>query len=164
MSEVKIQQWASIYANEKILCVVARSGLRRTGIDPDGFLTCLAAASDAATLGRAIASALAGSRFLSPDEIGAFFNLESVDARAAQWERAMMQNQGETKPGVLFKNMKLCLVSQSDASIIMSPCCHEKLKAWSGKGLSEADNVVLPAAADEAALGDAALLALSRCL
>ncbi|WP_338052467.1 contact-dependent growth inhibition system immunity protein [Stutzerimonas marianensis] len=45
----------------------------------------------------------------------------------------------------------------------MRPSHHEKLEAWSGKGLSESDYVIIPSGSSPSDVGAALRLAFSRC-
>ncbi len=59
--------------------------------------------------------------------------------------------------------MKNCDIECGDGFITIGPTHHEKLEAWSGDGISEADYVVIPADSPLSKIGAALRLAFSRC-
>ena len=63
----------------------------------------------------------------------------------------------------MFKDMKDISINLWDGLITISPSHHEKLDSWSGKGLTEADKVKLPASSSPEEIGAGLRLALRRC-
>ena len=59
--------------------------------------------------------------------------------------------------------MMRCSIEISDGRLTISPSCHEKLEAWSGKGISDDDKVVLSVNGTKEEIGAGVRLALSRC-
>ena len=59
--------------------------------------------------------------------------------------------------------MMRCSIEISDGRLTISPSCHEKLEAWSGKGLTEDDDVVLSVNSTTEEIGAGLRLAFSRC-
>lgn len=164
MSEVIQKKWAAIYANDEFICVQTCSGLRRTASDPAGRLLFLPAVPESYELGQAIQDALSVSRTLTPEEIGQFFDVAAVERKYEDWVSIMMQKFGYATRRELFKKMKHCQIECSDGAISIRPMLHEKLEAWSGKGIEKADHVLIAETASTHDLGEGALLALSRCI
>lgn len=163
MSEVIQKKWAAIHANDEFVCVHTRSGFRRTAIDPDGKLIFLRAAPTPYELGQALQEALLVSRTLTPEEIGQFFDLAAVNKKYENWVAVMMQKFGYKTRRALFRKMKFCGIECSEGVISIQPWFHEKLEAWSGKGIEKTDSVLISETASPHDLGAGALLALSRC-
>lgn len=156
------KKWSAIYANDEFICVQTCSGLRRVASDPDGRLLFLSAAPDPEEFGQALQDALSASRTLTPEEIGQFFDVATIERRYEDWVSAMMQKFGYTSRRSLFKGMKCCDVESLGGIITIRPMCHEKLEAWSAKGIERADHVLIEEVAPAYELGEGALLALSR--
>ena len=66
MVEMIRKKWASIYANEKLVCIETCSGLRMTARDPDGKLVLLSIGASPEEIGGGLKDALSASRVLSP--------------------------------------------------------------------------------------------------
>lgn len=164
MSEVIQKKWAAIYANDEFVCVQTCSGLRRTASDPAGKLIFLHAAPAPHELGQALQEALLVSQTLTPDEIGQFFDVAAVEKRYEDWVAVMMQKFGYPNRRELFKKMKHCQVECSGRTISIRPTFHEKLEAWSGKGIEKTDHVLISETVSSHDLGEGALLAMSRCI
>ncbi|MDX3995096.1 contact-dependent growth inhibition system immunity protein [Pseudomonas aeruginosa] len=63
----------------------------------------------------------------------------------------------------MFKDMKNCSVELVKDTLIIQPSHHEKLEAWSGKGITESDYVVVSVNSSPGEVGAALRLAISRC-
>jgi len=158
------RKWASIYANENFICFQTCSGLRRSAIDSAGK-TLLARPSDgAALLGAHLMDALGSSRFLEAAELGSFFDVASVEVRYKEWVATLMSKYEYQSRKDLFRGMKHCPVDQSGGFITLRPTNHEKLEAWSGDGVDSSQYVQVPEQSSEQEIGQAVLLALSRCI
>lgn len=59
--------------------------------------------------------------------------------------------------------MKNCSVELVKDTLIIQPSHHEKLEAWSGKGITESDYVVVSVNSSPGEVGAALRLAISRC-
>lgn len=164
MSEAIQKKWAAIYANDEFICIQTCSGMRRTARDPSGELIFLSATPEPSELGRAVLAALFKSRVLTPEEIGSFFDVAAIEQRYENWVSEAMQKYAYATRRDLFKQMKHCLLECSGGSISLQPTFHEKLEAWSGKGIDKDDHVLVAETASEHEIGEGSLLALSRCV
>lgn len=59
--------------------------------------------------------------------------------------------------------MKKCSIESKGGQITIRLGHHEKLEAWSGKGLSESDYVIISSGSSPSDVGAALRLASSRC-
>ncbi|WP_420998500.1 contact-dependent growth inhibition system immunity protein [Cupriavidus sp. 30B13] len=158
------KKWSSMYANEKFICIQTCSGLRGAASDPDGKLFFLNPEANPDEIGRALQDALSVSRTLAPEEVGPFFDLEIIEKRYEDWVDLMMKKFEYSSRKALFKKMSHCQVECVDGVIYIRPMFHEKLEAWSAKGVEKADHVVIEDSASSYAVGQGALVALSRCI
>lgn len=161
MNEVKKRRWAAIYATSRFVCVETCSGYRRSGGDSEGKILFLDAEPEALAFGRALQEALGASRFLSLDEVKAFFKPETVAQKYEEWVAHLMREFGYSSRRDLFKGMRNCSVVCDYETITVSPSIHDQLEGWAGVGKENNVNVSSAASAED--LGAAALLALSRC-
>ncbi|MNV84973.1 hypothetical protein D3C71_1788910 [compost metagenome] len=86
-----------------------------------------------------------------------------VSPQYVEWVNEIMGKFEYKTKRIMFKEMKCCLVELISGSIVIRPTHHEKLEAWSDKGIEEDDCVVVPADGSPTELGAALRLALSRC-
>jgi len=63
----------------------------------------------------------------------------------------------------MFGEMRLIQIEQDDETIVIRPTNHDKLEAWSGKGIPAEHRAILPRNANANECGSAALSALERC-
>jgi hypothetical protein len=120
--------------------------------------------AEPSAIGVALLSALSASRVLQAEEQGAFFNLAALKSRYEQWVELLMKaHQCESRRS-LFKGMKYCYARVSDGVVELRPSRQEKLEEWTGEGITEADRVQVNLKATPQELGEAVLLALSRCI
>ena len=164
MSKVIQKKWAAIYANDEFVCVQTCSGLRSSANDPAGKLLFLDAAPTPQELGQALQEALSMSRVLTPEEIAHFFDLMVIEKRYEDWVAVMIQKFSYSNRRNLFKKMKHCQVECSDGIISIRPMFHEKLEAWSAKGIEKTDHVLMSETELPLNLGEGVLLALNRCI
>lgn len=164
MSEAIQKKWAAIYANDEFTCVQTCSGLRSTARDANGELIFLSAAPEPSELGQAVLAALSKSRVLAPEEIGSFFDLAAIEKRYEDWVSEAMQKYGYATRRDLFKKMKHCQLECSGGTVSLRPTFHEKLEAWSGKGIDKDAHVLVAETASAHEIGEGSLLALSRCI
>ena len=154
---------ACVCKNQDFILVVTYSGYRRTTRDPDGVQTLLSLDVSDEELGQATLLALSKSRIIDVSEIGTFFNIDNVKKRYDAWVADLMAKYNYKTKRALFKNMMQCSVEIRDGRLTISPFCHEKLEAWSGKGLTEDDDVILPVNSTTEEIGAGLRLAFSRC-
>ncbi|CNE60361.1 contact-dependent growth inhibition system immunity protein [Yersinia bercovieri] len=156
--------WISVFSTKEFLCIDTYSGLGRVRRDPL-FPSCLlpADAGDK-SIGDAVLFALSNSRTLtSLEERVAFFDLEKGKEQYAAWVAMLMGRFGYKTKRALFKDMKSCHIHCINDWIRISPTHHEKLEAWSGKGIKGADDVLISVDSEPEEIGAALRLAISRC-
>ena len=153
-------QRAAVRATPYGLIIEASSGRGITSPDPDAFHAFLPLNADDESIGSAVMSALAASRFLSVSEANAFTRDES-DVRWINWVSAMLQAAGVRTEASLFKRMALCHVAAKGQSITLSPTAKRRGAAWEGLGIEQQVEVSMSAGP----LGVATALrqALLRC-
>ncbi|EJN27343.1 hypothetical protein PMI36_00615 [Pseudomonas sp. GM79] len=126
-------------------------------------------------LGASVLEALAQSRFVLPEprkEVWihpeATFDRDLYDydltkQRYEKWVDRVIDRYGYKNKRALFKDMKKCSVESKNGEIIIRPSFHEKLEAWSGKGINESDYVVVSSNSSPGEVGAALRLAFNRC-
>ena len=154
---------ARISKNQDFIIVVTYSGYRRTTRDPEGVQTILPLDVSDEELGQVTLLALAKSRIIDVSELGPLINRDNVKKRYDAWVADLMAKYNYKTKRALFKNMMQCSVEIRDGCLTISPFCHEKLEAWSGKGLTEDDDVILPVNSTTEEIGAGVRLAFSRC-
>ncbi|HEN3565422.1 TPA: CdiI family contact-dependent growth inhibition immunity protein [Yersinia enterocolitica] len=155
--------WVSVSSTKDFLSVDTYSGLGMVGRDPLFPPNLLPPDTDDQTIGEAVLIALSNSRTLSLEESADFFDLEKGKEQYAAWIAMLMERYGYKTKRALFKDMKRCSIHCLNDVITISPSRHEKLEAWSGRGIKESDHVVIPADSIPEEIGAALRLALSRC-
>lgn len=175
MSEIVKTAWADAKFNTDFICIETYSGYRSSQADPQGVQHLVRPDANDQELGTALLDALAHSRFVLPEprkdiwihpEATFDMNLYDYDfnnQRYAEWVCKLMDVYGYKNRRALFKDMKSCGVESKSGEVTIRPRHHEKLEAWSGKGISESDNVVIPSNSSPAEVGAALRLAFSRC-
>lgn len=158
------KQWATAYATKEFISVNTCSGLRRSASDPNGeeFYFSLEVSDE--ELGAGVLSALSASRFLSPDEVGSFFDLAVIEKNYESWVGHLLEKFGYKSRSDVFKNMKHCTIERVDGVITIEPTNHEKLEAWGGKGIDKNDYEILDTAASDAELGKALKRCFAKCI
>ncbi|WP_145571439.1 contact-dependent growth inhibition system immunity protein [Yersinia bercovieri] len=154
---------ADCFCNNDFLLIETLSGLGLMGSDPLFPPYLLPPDADDKSIGEAVLIALSNSRTLSLEEYGDFFNLEKSQEKYVGWIAMLMERYGYKTKRALFKDMKNCSIHCINDVITISPTRHEKLEAWSGKGIKESDDVVISVNSSPTEVGAALRLALSRC-
>ena len=159
------QKWfcATVYKNQDFIHVGTYSGYSSIAIDLDGIQTVLPLDVSDEELGQVTLLALSKSRVIDVSEIGTFFNIDNIKKRYDAWVADLMAKYNYKTKRALFKKMMQCSVEIRDGRLTISPFCHEKLEAWSGKGLTEDDDVILPVNSTTEEIGAGVRLAFSRC-
>lgn len=118
---------------------------------------------EANILGQAILAALAKSRRVETDE-QLFGGMRPID-RIRLWENEEMAALGYKTLRAMYRNMMRVSVERDHGVITFAPSRHDKLQAWEGFARDDADHqpVLIDANASPEDIGEAALLALSRC-
>lgn len=109
-------------------------------------------------------AALAVSRTIDPETNPEFFDIRGrVIKYYNEWVAQVMGRFEYQTKRALFKDMKSCSVDALDGVVTIRPSHHEKLEAWSGKGIAEKDYIVISSHSPHEEIGAALRLAFSRC-
>ncbi|WP_439851026.1 contact-dependent growth inhibition system immunity protein [Pseudomonas syringae] len=175
MNDVVKTAWADAGVNNDFIYVRTYSGYRSSRADPLGVEHHTRPEISDQELGVVVLDALAHSRFVLPEprkdvwiHPEATFDMELYDynltnQRYDQWVGSTLERYGYRTKRALFKDMKKCSIESKSGQITIRPSHHEKLEAWSGKGLSENDYVIIPGGSSPSDVGAALRLAFSRC-
>ncbi len=164
MNLPKPRQWATAYATKEFISVSTCSGLRSYARDPNGKEMFFPHEVSDEQLGAGVLSALSVSKFLSPDEIGSFFDPTTIEKNYEDWVALLTEKYEYKSRRALFKDMKHCMIDRIDGVITIKPTNHEKLEAWGGKGIGSDDYEVISGSISEAEIGLALKSCSERCL
>ncbi len=168
--------FATAKMNNDFICLDTHSGYRSTKLDPKGVQHLMAHSVSDADLGKLLLDTLSKSRFvLAEPREGVWIHPEATfdpdlydreisSANYNKWVNNLIEIYSYKNKAELFKNMKNCSIDFTSDRLRISPSRHEKLDAWSGDGLTDADNVIIPADSSPAEIGAALRLAFSRCI
>jgi hypothetical protein len=123
--------------------------------------------ADDKSIGETVLLALSQSRTLtSRSEKGIeYFDWYGVGKQKnEEWEKSVMKKYGYKTKRAMFEDMKSCDIELENGIITIGPSNHEKLKGWSGNGLTKDDYVVLPLDSSLEEIGAGLKLAFSRCI
>lgn len=154
---------ASAMFNGDFYSVKTYSGNGLLRADPLGSKHLLQPIVSDQELGTSVLDALSKSRRISLDEYGDYFDHDVSNEQYKNWITEMMESYGYRSKRQLFKKMLSCSICMLDGEITIQPSSHVKLDSWSGDGISETDNVVIPADSSPEEVGAALRLAFSRC-
>lgn len=165
MNTVKPRRWASAYWNGDFYLIETFSGYRLYGRDPAGKKHTLQPDASAQELGAAVLDALAHSRFLSLDQAKDFFDYTAGQEQYATWIKSLMTQHGYKTKRALFKRMANCGISltMGEESMTIKPMRHDTLEGWVGAQKEGVEDVIFPADSSPEIVGQALLLAFSRC-
>ncbi|WP_338524393.1 contact-dependent growth inhibition system immunity protein [Pseudomonas batumici] len=164
MSELNKKSWAYVRFNNDFIFVETYSGYFNCLPDPEGVGLFLSHSSADSELGRSVLEALAVSRMIDPKENPEFFDFRGrVAIKYNEWIANVMVRFGYKTKRALFKDMKSCSMEAVDGVVTIRPSHHEKLEAWSGKGITEKDYVVISSSSSPDEIGASLRLAFSRC-
>ncbi|WP_065389820.1 contact-dependent growth inhibition system immunity protein [Photorhabdus namnaonensis] len=164
MSET-FKRWrnARCVFNGDFYSITSYSGYRSLNLDLLGGNHMLSPDTSDEELGTVVFNALSKSRFIPYESLGDFLDNEKRKERYDQWVTEMMGFHRYRSRRQLFKKMNSCDIRLLDGVITIMPYGHEKLELWTGKGIVESDNVVIPADSSPEEVGTALRLAFSRC-
>ncbi|NDK98938.1 contact-dependent growth inhibition system immunity protein [Photorhabdus bodei] len=164
MSET-FKRWrnARCVFNGDFYSITSYSGYRSLNLDLLGGNHMLSPDTSDEELGAVVFNALSKSRFIPYESLGDFLDNEKRKERYDQWVTEMMGFHRYRSRRQLFKKMNSCDIRLLDGVITIMPYGHEKLELWTGKGIVESDNVVIPADSSPEEVGAALRLAFSRC-
>jgi len=175
MDNIVKTAWADAKMNKNFICLKTFSGYRSSQADPKGVEHFFSPDAADKELGLAVLDTLAHSRFVLPEprkdvwiHPEATFDMELYDydltnQRYKKWVDGTLERYGYKTKRALFKDMKKCSIESKDGQITIRPSYHEKLEAWSGKGISESDYVTISSGSSSSDIGAALRLAFSRC-
>jgi hypothetical protein len=164
MNLPKPKKRAAAYATKEFITIHTYSGLGRFAMDPAGKQLFFPTDASDEKLGDGVLQALSVSRFLSPDEIGAFFNLEVTNKNYEDWVELLIQEFGYKSRRALFKNMMRCSIERVDGVTTIRPSKHEKLEAWDGEGIESKDYEIIDETASDAEIGQALKRCFAKCI
>lgn len=175
MNDAIKMAWANAKLNKDFLCIQTYSGYGSSRADHKGSMHLLPFDASDKAVGEALLDALSKSRFVLPEPRNDvwvhpeatfdsdLYDLNAMEQRYQEWVSLLMERYGYRSKRALFKDMKSCNIKSRLGEFVMTPSHHEKLEAWSGKGISDSDNVVILATSSPSEVGVALRLALSRC-
>ncbi|RBH52537.1 MULTISPECIES: contact-dependent growth inhibition system immunity protein [Pseudomonas] len=164
MNNLNNKSWAYVKFNDDFIFIETYSGYFNCLPDPEGKRFFLSHSSADSELGGSVLDSLAVSRMIDPKEDLGFFDLRGrVAIQYNEWIADVMIRFGYKTKRALFKDMKSCSMDAVDGLITIRPSHHEKLEAWSGKGITEKDYVVISSSSSLDDIGAALRLAFSRC-
>jgi hypothetical protein len=161
---MSINPWinsASAKFNGDFISIKTYSGYRMAIADPQASEYLLLPNDSNEILGKAAFKALTDSRFLTIEESSKL--REASEENYKKWIQKIMSVYGYKTKRTLFQKMINCSLEMDEGIITIFPSHHEKLEAWSGKGLTEKDYVKVPADSSPEEIGAALRLAFSRC-
>ncbi|XBS69206.1 contact-dependent growth inhibition system immunity protein [Acerihabitans sp. KWT182] len=176
MNDVVKTAWANATMNPDFFCIETYSGYGATQLDPRGAQHITALDTDNADLGNMILDALSHSRFVLPkprsdvwihpdtEFDAAFYDQDTMKKVYDDWQTKLILRFGYKNKQQLLKKMNNCGIHCVNDLITICPSNHDRLNGWSGDGLTDADNVVIPADSTAAEIGAALRLAFSRCI
>jgi CDI immunity protein len=162
MNEPIHRKWASAYFNGDFFVIVSNSGYRSCVRDPNSFEGHLTPDATEEELGKSLLQAIGSSRFLKPDEIDEFFNLNRIMKSDSDWIASLLDRYKKSKRN-LFKNMALCNVTVTTGEMEISPMRHEKLDAWGREKDDGIEDIILQADSPPEEIGRSLRIAFSRC-
>ena len=163
MTDVTWASRAHAFATDRFFLLQTLSGLRSAAWDPEGGSHFLPPDSSDEVLGQALMDCLDRSRQIAVEEVDRFFDPKlSKQLYEASVER-MLKESGYKSRHKLFKNMLCCWVDRKQEVITIRPTCHERLEAWSGKGIDESDLLRVMRDASASVIGASLRAAFARC-
>lgn len=165
MNEPKERRAAAAKRNDDFYLIETYSSYRSSGRDPLGRQHILPLTANAKELGAAVQDALAHSRFLSLEQAQEFFDIEKMMPLHAAWISDLMMRHNYKTKRALFKNMASCHISfvVGEEPMTISPSYHNKLEGWIRTKDDGIEDVLLPVDSSPDTVGQALLLAFSRC-
>jgi len=165
METPKYKRATVVKSNNDFIFIQTYSGFFNFLPDPDGKKFFLDQAVSDNDLGCAITESVLACRQVDPNSDPDFFHVRGrVIPQYEDWVSEVMAKYGYKNRKLMFKNMNSCYVDMvEEGFLIMKPSYHEKIEAWSGKGITEADYVKVPFPAPPENIGAALRVCISRC-
>lgn len=115
-------------------------------------------------MGEVVIKVLLTSRMINPKYEPDFFDARGrVVPQYNLWVSEIMGRLGYKTKRAMLKDMKQCVIELFKSTMAIKPSHHEKLEAWSGKGITESDYVVISGNSSPAEVGASLRLAISHC-
>lgn len=181
---MKNKKYAFIGCNEKFFEIVTRSFTGGLSGDPLGEDIYLEPLSNCKIIGEAVRKALAKSRDLSISEEDRqalidgkvteewidekypnqqMFEIAACIERYKEWQQRIMKAYKYKTKKALMQNMQHISVENDMKSILFIPSNHESIDGFSGDGMSEELNIIVPADSSPQVIGAAARYAIGNC-
>ncbi len=162
---LEFTQQASIEANADYVWVRTYSGYGVYSPDFAAGIVRFDRNVSAEFLGQATLNALAKSRKVMDAEWHLLSEGMRMLERVRLWDQEEMAALGYKTLRAMYKDMMSVTVERRQGIIVFAPTRHDKLQAWEGFPRDDKDHedVVIDASASPQSVGEAALLALSRC-
>ncbi len=171
---------AIIRINEKFIRILTCSYSGWSQGDPQGEDIYLAPLADVKIIGESVLKALAKSRDLSETEEEKNMDITTKEwrdlkpdrwlftpiaaaERYKEWIQRVMKEYNYKTKKALMQNMQHVSVEQNEEHIIFQPTNHESIEGFSGDGITEALNVVIPANSSPEIIGAATRYAIGNC-
>jgi CDI immunity protein len=115
-------------------------------------------------IGEGILKALSKSRVVDPSEFGTFFDYRRIEeAYKNRVLRTQSMCGGYKTKKAMFRYMDCCFIRVDDNMMRIEPSHHEKMESWGATKKGKDDDVIIPYPNSAEEIGNAFLLALSRC-
>ncbi|MEP6930603.1 MAG: contact-dependent growth inhibition system immunity protein [Flavobacterium sp.] len=158
------RSWVYVKSNDDFIFIETYSGYWNCLPDPSGESFMLSHSSSNEEVGEAVLRGVSASRIINPKHDPEFFDVMGrVVPQYNSWISEVMSQFGYKTKRAMFKDMKNCAIELVKNTVMIQPSHHEKLEAWSGKGITESDYVVIPSNSSPVEVGAALRLAISRC-
>jgi hypothetical protein len=156
---------ASIEANANYVWVRTHSESGLSRIDYAAGISRFDRGVPADILGQAVLDALGKSRRVGIDELRLLTEGLGIVERSRLWDQDEMAVLGYKTLRTMYKDMISVMIRRPPDAIVFTPLRHSKLQAWEGfaEGDKDHEEVVIDAGAMAGSVGEAALVALSRC-
>ncbi|WP_093212860.1 MULTISPECIES: contact-dependent growth inhibition system immunity protein [unclassified Variovorax] len=151
----------SVFCSRDFYCMWPQTGHRLLCNDPRLDYVLLPPDSSPESLGTHVRLALNQSTAIPWEEFQVIFNSGDVQKAVSRWEDELSKKFGYKTRKALFKNMKNCLVKESDEGIEFTPTRQDRLDGWQGLGAEE--KIHISSESSNEAVGAALLKTLGRC-
>lgn len=153
---------ASILSNSVFTLIETYSGFRSGWADPEGQQIYLSPDASADSIGSALIKALEASRIFTLENLP-IITREQHAERYEAWVKDVIQRYGFKNRAAMFKAMKSVDADVYHQKLHLLPTKHEKREAWGRSNSDKFEDVIISYPNQADAIGEAILLALSRC-
>jgi CDI immunity protein len=155
--------WVFTHTNHDFIFIETQSGYTSSAYDPAGYEIYLKRDATALEIGETILKALSKSRVVDPSEFGTFFDYKRIEQVYKDWILKTQSMYGYKTKKAMFRYMDCCTIRLYDDKMRIYPSHHEKMEAWGSPKNGRDDDVIIPYPSSAEEIGNAFLLALSRC-